>query len=146
MLLTANIEQKSIASKQLFNDLDLWLIFGMVVMAGASAMAVELLGPGRNLRRLLAAVAVFGAVLPWLVFAGAMVAGGMFNGSLPNFLYYIYGSMFLLTVAVGLASYFRIKQRGKWADTVYAERMYMLLGFVAVSVLAWQIFAGALQS
>lgn len=123
----------------------LWLIFGAVVLAGVCALSLELLGPGRRLRRLLATGAVLGALLPWLVFIGNAVAAALYGGTLPNFLYYIYISMFLLSSAGVLAGYLRIKQRGRWADTLYTERMFMALNFVAASVLALQIFAGALQ-
>ncbi|CAB5038371.1 unannotated protein [freshwater metagenome] len=36
------------------------------------------------------------------------------------------------------------KARGKWANYLYGERTYIVLSFVAKSLLAWQVFAGAL--
>lgn len=120
-------------------------IFGSVFVAGLSALIVELLGPDRRLTRLVVGVAVLAAILPWLAFAGTVISVAVFDGSLPNFVYYIYGSMLLMTIAGLSAGCLRLKQRGKWADTVYAERMFMLFAFVVASVLAWQIFAGALK-
>jgi hypothetical protein len=36
------------------------------------------------------------------------------------------------------------KARGKWANYLHGERTYIILSFVAKSLLAWQVFAGAL--
>jgi Heliorhodopsin len=121
------------------------LISGSVLVACAVALAVGLLGLGRRLRKLLVIIALIAAVLPVVAILSAIVGTLLFNGSLPAFVYYIYASMFLAIVALGLASYFRLRLRGRWADTVYTERMCMVLGFVISSILAWQIFAGALQ-
>ena len=38
------------------------------------------------------------------------------------------------------------RQKGKWADYVFGERVYMGLSLVAKSLLAWQVFAGTLAS
>jgi hypothetical protein len=43
-----------------------------------------------------------------------------------------------------LAAHFRVTKRGKWVDTLYAEKMYMFLTLATGTVLAWQIFAGAI--
>ena len=37
------------------------------------------------------------------------------------------------------------KKKGKWADYLYGERMYIILSLVAKSLLAWQVFAGTLR-
>jgi hypothetical protein len=49
-------------------------------------------------------------------------------------------------LAGALATHFRIRSKGRWADGYYTEGAFMTLGFVAMSVVAWQIFAGALLS
>lgn len=122
------------------------LIYTSVLAGCFAAMGVELIGPGRRLRKLLVAVACLG-VLPAIAVSVA-VAGrvALFDGSLPDFVYYVYASVVLLLAAGMLANYFRLKLRGKWADTVYTEQMFMFLGFLTASVVAWQIYAGALQS
>jgi len=120
------------------------LIFGSVVLAGGLAAVTELIGPERRLRCLVSWMAGFAVLLPWLLFIASLVGVLAFNGSLPTFVYYIYVSMFLLSGAVGLATYMRVTQRGRWANSVYAERMFMVLAFLAVTILAWQIFAGTL--
>lgn len=123
----------------------LCLIFISVVVAGLLANAVEFIGAGRRLRRLLAAGALLSVFFPWLVFFRTAVAVPLYDGKLPLYMYFLYTTMTLLIVAVALALYMRVKQRGKWADTLYSERMFMALAFLVAVVPALQIFAGALQ-
>lgn len=123
----------------------LTLICGSVLLAGLLAASVELLGPGRRLRRLLAAGAILAIFMPWLVVMRTAASVPLFNGSLPAYMYYLYASVTLLVVATGLALYLRIKQKGKWADTLYTEKMFMGLTLAAAVIPALQIFAGALR-
>lgn len=122
----------------------LLLISGIVALACAFAAALELLGPGRRLSRLLAAGAVTGLVLPWLFFAVTVAGALKYGGSVPPYLYFVYAVVTLWFVAIGLATHFRVTQKGKWADTSYTEKMFMGLGFGVATVLALQISAGAL--
>jgi hypothetical protein len=124
----------------------LLLIFGSVVLAGAFAAALELLGPDRRLGRLLAAGAVAGLVLPLFGFAANVVGVSAYNGSLPLRMYLLYAVVTVWFAAIALATHFRVKQRGRWADAVYAEKAFMLLGFAAAVVLASQIFLGGMQT
>jgi hypothetical protein len=123
----------------------LLLIFGSVVLAAVFAVVLELLGGGRRLRRLLATGAVVGLVLPWLGFVINIAGVLKYNGSLPLYLYFLYGSITLWFIVIGLATHLRIKQSGRWADTIYTEKAFMFLGFVVAVVLAAQIFVGVLQ-
>jgi hypothetical protein len=38
------------------------------------------------------------------------------------------------------------RRKGRWADYLYGEAVYILLSLVAKSLLAWQVFAGTLAS
>lgn len=84
--------------------------------------------------------------VPWLVFAiyvwGANLYG---NGSLPSFVYWIYLTMFLMFGAFAANMYLQYKKTGQWKDYLYGERVFMILSVVAKTLLAWQIFAGALR-
>lgn len=122
------------------------LIFSSLVILGVLSTIVELLGPGRRLRKYIIITALFTAALPVAVIAMTLAGVLMYDGTLPVFMYYIYGSMSLMSVAMALACIFRLRRRGKWANTYFAERMFMILGFLASSILALQIFAGALLS
>jgi hypothetical protein len=124
----------------------LTLVCGSVVLAAVLAAAVELIGPGRRLRRLLGAGAILAVFMPWLILVRTAGSVPMYNGSLPGYMYFLYASLTLLVLAVGLALYLRSKERGKWADTFYTEKMFVMLTLAAAVLPALQIFAGALQS
>lgn len=123
----------------------LCLVYGSVVLAALLVAAVELLGAGRRLRRLLAAGALLAIFVPWLIFVRTLGAVPMWDGSLPVYMYFLYASLTLLLVATGLATYMRVTQKGKWASTLYTEKMFMGLTFLFALLPALQIFAGALQ-
>jgi hypothetical protein len=69
----------------------------------------------------------------------------MYGAQLPLYMYFLYAVVTLLLVAVGAAAHMRNMKRGKWADTAYAEKMFMILAFLTAVLPALQIFAGALQ-
>ncbi|HJQ08925.1 MAG TPA: heliorhodopsin HeR [Candidatus Saccharimonadales bacterium] len=121
------------------------LLFGLSVAAGLCALAVELMGAGRRLRKVLALTAVCSGVGIWIILGSFVLGSVLYDGNMLAYLYGVYAVQFVL-FAVGLVmSYLRLRQRGKFADTVYTERMFMLLGFMTVSLLAWQVFVGLLQ-
>jgi hypothetical protein len=120
------------------------LTFGLVAAAGASALAAELLGSERRLIKLLCLTASLALLLPLGVLVNKAVGAIWFDGSLPIFVYYLYGSIVLLMVSLGLITHLRLNASRKFADTIYTEKVFMLLGFVLATAVAWQIFAGAL--
>lgn len=85
-------------------------------------------------------------VIPWIVFAiyvwGATVYG---SGKIPTFVYWIYLSIFIFFNCFAVNMYLQYKKKGKWADYLYGERVYMILSLVAKTLLAWQVFAGTLR-
>ncbi len=124
----------------------LCLVFSSVALAGLLAGAVEFIGSGRHLRRLLAIGALVAVFVPWLIFVRTFGGVMLFDGSLPVYMYYLYATVTLFVIALVLVTYMRLKQRGRWADTFYTERVFMALTFMLAVVPALQIFAGALQS
>ena len=85
-------------------------------------------------------------LIPWIVvgiyFWAASVYG---SGSIPTFVYWIYGSLFVFFSCFAVNMYLQYKRIGKWKDYLYGERVYMILSLVAKSALAWQIFFGTLR-
>jgi uncharacterized protein YjeT (DUF2065 family) len=124
----------------------LLLMFASLAILGSLATVVDLIGPGRRLRKYIAITALATAALPIAVIGLTFLGAIIYGGSLPSYLYFVYGSSLLFTVAFVLAYYLRLRRRGRWADALYAERGFMLLGFTAAGILALQIFAGALQA
>lgn len=86
------------------------------------------------------------AALTQLVIVALYVFGGTVYGQVPGYLYGLFAAGVVACAA--LAANLRLQRlgRGKWVSYYYVEQVYMVLGLVAVSVLAWLIFAGALHS
>lgn len=85
---------------------------------------------------------VAGAV-PWLVI-GMQLWVAQENSGIPGFVIGIFVSLFLLFNTFALNMWLQYRGRGRWADPAFAERVYLMLSLVAKSVLAWQVYAGAL--
>lgn len=82
-------------------------------------------------------------IVPWLAIA-VQLGHGESEADIPGFVFAIFISLFVLffSFAVNMAlQYLRV---GPWRDYVFGERVYLVLSLVAKSVLAWQVFAGAL--
>lgn len=85
-------------------------------------------------------------LLPWITVGLYIWGSNQYGeGDIPTFVYYIYGSMFVFFSSFAINMYLQYRKKGKWADYLYGERAYMILSLVAKSLLAWQVFAGALR-
>lgn len=89
---------------------------------------------------------VFAGIIPWIVIGiylgGATVAS---SGGVPNFVYWIYGSIAFFFNIFAVNMILQYKKVGKWEDYLYGERVYIILSFVAKTLLAWQVFVGTLR-
>lgn len=126
----------------------LLMIFTLSVVGCLAVFAAENL-TARNekgrLSHLVCALGLKAVLLPWVVLALGVVGTLLYNGQVPAFVYGIYLSLGLFTVALMWLTHLRIKRAGKWTDSYKTEKAYMLIGLGAVSAVAWQIFAGALN-
>ena len=84
----------------------------------------------------------FAGLIPWI--AIGLYLFGSTPGP-PDFVYWIYGSMFLFFNIFAVNMILQYKKVGRWADYLYGERAYIILSLVAKSLLAWQVFAGTLR-
>jgi hypothetical protein len=85
---------------------------------------------------------VMGAV-PWIAIA-IQLGHGTAETDVPGFVIAIFFSLLVLffSFAVNMAlQYLRV---GPWRSYLFGERVYLVLSLVAKSLLAWQVFAGAL--
>jgi len=89
----------------------------------------------------------FAGAIPWIAVALSLISPkGPPDSTAPGFVYGIVISLFLLFNCFALVQWKQYKAKGKWADYLYGERRYIVLSFVAKSLLAWQVFSGALAS
>lgn len=85
-------------------------------------------------------------IVPWLVFAIYIIGANVYgDGNIPTFVYWIYASIFIFFNSFAVNMYLQYQKKGKWADYLYGEQVYMILSLVAKSALAWQVFAGTLR-
>lgn len=87
---------------------------------------------------------VFGSIagsVPWIAIAIYLAGAG--NG-MPGFVYGIFVSIFVLFNCFAINQWLQYRARGRWADYLHGERVYIVLSLVAKSLLAWQIYANVL--
>lgn len=84
-------------------------------------------------------------IVPWLIFLIQLISpSGPPDASAPGFVYGIVISLFVLFNCFALVQYKQYRAKGKWANYLRGEKAYIVLSFVAKSLLAWQIFAATL--
>ncbi|MGB7969481.1 MAG: heliorhodopsin HeR [Methanobacterium sp.] len=80
---------------------------------------------------------------PWVVLAAYFIAAlGSSATKPPTFVYLTLLIYFILFNTFSINMILQYKGVGKWKDYLYGERVYVLLSFIAKSVLAWIVFVG----
>lgn len=91
---------------------------------------------------------IFGCIagaVPWIIFVVYLIGPSAPSSvKVPGFVYGIVISLFVLFNCFALVQYKQYKAKGKWADYLYGEKIYIVLSFVAKSALAWQLFSAVL--
>jgi hypothetical protein len=90
-------------------------------------------------------VGVLAEVLAWAIIVIYMLGAIIWGSGIPTFVYFIYVSLFVLFSCFAVNMYLQYKGKGRWKNYLYGERVYIILSLVAKSVLAWQVFFGALR-
>ena len=80
---------------------------------------------------------------PWVVLYAYFVAAIQSTGlDPPTFVYMILFIYFFLFNIFAVNMILQYKGVGRWKDYLYGERVYIILSFVAKSILAWLVFIG----
>ena len=91
---------------------------------------------------------IFGSmtgVVPWLVILIYTLQPGKTSAvEVPGFVIGIIVSLFVFFNTFAINQALQYRQVGGWKSYLRGERMYITLSLVAKSVLAWQVFSGAL--
>lgn len=91
---------------------------------------------------------IFGCIagiLPWVVIALYLFGSGDGENRAPDFVYWIFFSIFVFFNTFAVNMVLQYKKVGKWNDYTYGEKVYILLSLIGKSLLAWQVFAGTLR-
>jgi len=87
---------------------------------------------------------VVGAV-PWIaIVIQFILATGQEGDGVPPFVYGIFVSLFILFNGFAVNMWLGYRANGRWKDPLFVERVYIILSLVAKTVLAWQVYQGAL--
>jgi len=84
-------------------------------------------------------------IVPWIAIAFTLWLGADNGSSAPDFVYWIFVSIFLFFNTFAINMVLQYKKVGPWKNYVYGELVYIILSLVAKSLLAWQVFAGTLR-
>ncbi len=80
---------------------------------------------------------------PWVVLYAYFIAAVRSTGfDTPSFVYLILFIYFALFNIFALNMVLQYKGVGRWKDYLYGERAYIILSFVAKTILAWLVFVG----
>ena len=81
--------------------------------------------------------------VPWVVLFAYFVAAIVSTGTNPPaFVYLIFFIYFAVFNVFALNMMLQYKGVGRWKDYLYGERAYIILSFVAKTMLAWLVFIG----
>ena len=89
---------------------------------------------------------IFGCIagfVPWLVlgiyFFGAILQS---TDAVPTFVYAIFFVLAAFFNVFAINMVLQYRKKGRWADYLYGERVYIILSLTAKSALAWMVFGG----
>ena len=90
----------------------------------------------------------FAGLVPWVVIAITIASTvlGSEGGGPPDFVLVIYASLFVFFNLFAINMILQYRETWKWADYRFGEVTYVVLSLVAKSLLAWQVFFGALNA
>lgn len=123
------------------------MIFALDALMNLTGLAMEVHNTGKEkVNWLTFILGCIAGIVPWLVFGiyvySITEVGG---GDIPNFVYWIYVSIFLFFNSFAINMFLQYKKVGKWKDYLYGEKAYIVLSLVAKTLLAWQVFGGTLR-
>lgn len=123
------------------------MIFTLDALMNLLGLAMEVENQGKSkLKWLTYILGCIAGIVPWIVYGIYVYAASEFGGgNLPDFVYWIYVSIFLFFNSFAVNMVLQYKKIGPWKDYLFGERVYIILSLVAKSLLAWQVFAGTLR-
>lgn len=130
----------------IYDFISLVLIFAFTAFTGLLGMLMEL--RNQHVRRVdwsNYSLGVAAGIIPWAAISFYFFAAHLYGNGISAYVYWIYWTMLALFIGFVLNMYFQFKKLGHWADYLFGERAYIILSLLAKTVLAWQIFAGALR-
>lgn len=121
------------------------LIIGLNATMNLFGLVMELYNRGRDkVSWLPFNMGTFAGIIPWIVILIYFLGSGEFD-QIPGFVYAVLISYFVFFNLFPINMVLQYKKIGRWSDYLYGERTYIILSFVAKSLLAWLVFFGTMQ-
>ena len=122
------------------------MVFGLIALMNVMGLFMELYNKDpKKLDWRFFKIGAAADLVAWLAIGIYLLGAHVYGSGVPGFVYFIYASLFIFFNCFALNMYLQYKRRGRWADYLYGEKVYIALSLVAKSALAWQIFAGSLR-
>jgi hypothetical protein len=129
-----------------YDFMSLVMIFSLVAIMNLMGLVMEVHNQTTQKTNWLSYwIGCFAGFIPWLVIAFYMWLGATQGSKAPNFVYWIFVSIFVFFNCFAINMILQYKKVGPWKDYLYGEFIYIVLSLVAKSLLAWQVFAGTLR-
>lgn len=113
-----------------------------MIFFGALQEKYETPGNGKGLPFIMGSMT---GIVPWLVIIVYTIQpGGEAAAEIPGFVYGIIVALFIFFNTFAFNQAFQYKQVGPWKNYLFGEATYITLSLVAKSILAWQVFSGAI--
>ena len=80
-------------------------------------------------------------VVPWAAIVIYLIGAG---SDVPKFVYGIFVSLFVFFNCFAITQLLQYRAKGRWANYLFGERVYIYFSLIAKSLLAWQVFANVL--
>lgn len=120
------------------------MLFALQMVTGLAWWAADrLVGKAPSWMLYWSGVAV--SIVPWIVFAIYASSNLVYGNGVPGWVTAVYDSMFALYVLFAANMWLSRKKLNRWKDFLFGERIFLALGLVAQTALAWQLFAGILH-
>jgi hypothetical protein len=130
----------------IYDLMSLVMIFGLAAIMNLMGLVMEVHNQTTKKTSWLSYwIGCFAGVIPWVVIAFYMWLGADQGAKAPDFVYWIFVSIFIFFNGFAINMFLQYKKIGPWKNYLYGEFVYIVLSLVAKSLLAWQVFAGTLR-
>ncbi len=129
-----------------YDLMSLIMIFSLVAIMNLMGLVMEVHNQTTKRTNWLSYwIGCLAGIIPWVIIAFYMWIGADNGNKAPDFVYWIFVSIFLFFNCFAVNMVLQYKKVGPWKNYLYGEFIYIVLSLVAKSLLAWQVFAGTLR-
>lgn len=130
----------------IYDLISLIMIFALVAIMNLLGLVMEVHNQTTEKTNWLSYwVGCLAGIIPWVAIGFYFWLSADKGSAAPTFVYWIFVSIFVFFNCFAVNMVLQYKKIGPWKNYLYGERVYIILSLVAKSLLAWQVFAGALR-